>query len=29
MLATTLPLWGLILIVAVSVLIGLALARRF
>jgi hypothetical protein len=28
MLATTLPTWGLILIIAVSVLVGVALARR-
>ncbi len=29
MLATTLPTWGLILIIAVSVLVGIALARKF
>jgi len=29
MLATTLPAWGLILIIVVAVLIGLALAKRF
>ncbi len=29
MLATTLPTWGLILIIAVSVLVGIAIAKRF
>ncbi len=29
MLATTLPTWGLIVIIAVSVLVGIALARKF
>ncbi len=29
MLATTLPTWGLIVIIAVSVLVGIVLAKRF
>ncbi len=29
MLATTLPTWGLIVIIAVSALVGIVLAKRF